>query len=291
MWHLERKRRRRRERRRATSPGRRLPNALTYDGVEGGWSRPLTINRRPSELRNDRHRWARRLRPGGPNNTWPIGADQVSQRKACGGTKSDGPWRPPGAPADAYEHEGRRLSSPTWTPRYRQIELALRARLATMRPGERLPSDADLCSEFGVSRMTARNAMQRLAADGLVERISGRGSFAMERPMHRNAYRLLAFSHEMERQGREPRSRPLAREIRRATDAEAAQLRIEFGSPIAEIRRVRLADEIPMVVENAIIAHEGADVVMQVDLESWVHARRAVEGRGSPATRPRQHYG
>ena len=86
--------------------------------------------------------------------------------------------------------------------------------------------------------------------------------------MHRNAYRLLAFSHEMERQGREPRSRLLAREIRRATDAEAAQLRIESGSPIAEIRRVRLADEIPMVVENAIIAHEGADVVMQVDLEA-----------------------
>ena len=53
-------------------------------------------------------------------------------------------------------------------PHYRRIELALRERLATMQPGERLPSDEELCAEFGVSRMTARNAMQRLADDGLV---------------------------------------------------------------------------------------------------------------------------
>jgi GntR family transcriptional regulator len=59
----------------------------------------------------------------------------------------------------------------SWTPHYRSIELVLRARLPAMLPGDRLPSDTDLCREFGVSRMTARNAMQRLVEDGLVLRI------------------------------------------------------------------------------------------------------------------------
>ena len=59
------------------------------------------------------------------------------------------------------------MTEASYQPQYRQIEQALRERIATLRPGERLPSDAELCAEFGVSRMTARNAMQRLAEDGL----------------------------------------------------------------------------------------------------------------------------
>ena len=59
------------------------------------------------------------------------------------------------------------MTEAAYQPHYRQIEQALRERIATLRPGERLPSDAELCAEFGVSRMTARNAMQRLAEDGL----------------------------------------------------------------------------------------------------------------------------
>jgi GntR family transcriptional regulator len=154
-----------------------------------------------------------------------------------------------------------------WLPHYRQIELALRERVPTLRPGERLPSDSDLCREFGVSRMTARNAMQRLADDGLVQRIPGRGTFVAEPPSHRFADRLMAFSHEMERQGRTPGSRLLAREIRPATDAEAGLLEIHVADPVVLVRRLRLADAVPMAVETAVLVRRTADVVMAADLE------------------------
>ncbi len=155
-----------------------------------------------------------------------------------------------------------------WLPHYRQIELALRERVPTLRPGERLPSDSDLCREFGVSRMTARNAMQRLADDGLVRRIPGRGTFVVEPPAHRHADRLMAFSHEMERRGRRAGSRLLAREIRPATEAEATALEIRPAEPVVLVRRLRLADDVPMAIETAVLIGRTADAVMVADLEA-----------------------
>ena len=155
---------------------------------------------------------------------------------------------------------------PSFAPRYREIEQALRERIAALRPGDRLPSDSDLCAEFGVSRMTARNAMARLAEEGLVVRDPGRGSFVAEPPSHRRADSLMSFSREMRRQGRVPSSRLLACGVRDVSTREAAELRLETGDPVVSIRRIRLADGQPIAIEHAVLHGRTAGTILSADL-------------------------
>lgn len=151
-------------------------------------------------------------------------------------------------------------------PHYRLIEQALRERISALVPGARLPSDAELCAEFGVSRMTARNAMQQLAEDGLITRKPGRGSFVAEPPAHRRANRLMTFSQEMRRAGRVPSSQVLDRVVRPASTAESDSLGIPDGDPVVYLRRLRLADGQPMALESTVLDGTCADAVMTADL-------------------------
>jgi GntR family transcriptional regulator len=151
-------------------------------------------------------------------------------------------------------------------PPYRQIERALRARIATLEPGARIPSDAELVHEFHVSRMTARHAMQQLAEEGLIRREPGRGSFVATPPAHRRTNRLMTFTQEMTRAGRIPSSRVLTRVIRPSTNAEASSLDIPVRQPVVHLRRLRLADDQPMALESTVLIGATASAVMTADL-------------------------
>lgn len=154
-----------------------------------------------------------------------------------------------------------------FVPRYYEIEQTLRARIATLDPDSPLPSDAQLCEEFGVSRMTARNAVQRLVQEGLIYRLPGKGTYVAGSGAHREASNLITFSKEMRRRGREPSSRLIERELRPASRLEERRLQLPEGSSVVSIRRIRLADNEPVAIEHAVLPPEAGDVVLAADLE------------------------
>jgi GntR family transcriptional regulator len=69
-------------------------------------------------------------------------------------------------------------------PLYRQLDAILRDQIAggQMQPGDRLPTETELCAQYGVSRATVRQALEALEADGLIERTAGRGTFLRALP-------------------------------------------------------------------------------------------------------------
>ncbi len=178
------------------------------------------------------------------------------------------------------------MISDPYLPRYREIEQALRERIAALKPGDPLPSDTALCREFGVSRMTARNAVARLAEEGLVNREPGRGSFVAAPASHRRANCLMSFSDEMRRQGRVPRSRLLRRELRPADSVEVRDLRLGEGDLVVSLVRIRLADDAAIALESVALHARSADAVMSADLETG-SLHEALRGAGLVPARGR----
>ncbi|MDQ3777790.1 MAG: GntR family transcriptional regulator [Actinomycetota bacterium] len=151
-----------------------------------------------------------------------------------------------------------------FTPRYHEIEQSLRERAAALDPHSPLPSEAQLCDEFGVSRMTARAAVQRLVQDGLVYRVPGRGTFVAASRANRTAGHILSFSDEMRRKGRTPTSRVIERRQRRATDEEQRRL---GAADVVVLRRVRLADGKPLALERAVFPADRVAQTLDANLE------------------------
>jgi GntR family transcriptional regulator len=145
--------------------------------------------------------------------------------------------------------------------RYEEIAEYLRGVIATAQPGDRLPSDAELCERFGVSRMTARHAVQVLHNERLLYRERGRGTFASARPIPRLLGSPLSFSESTRQRGKVPTSQVVFAGMAAPTEEDVKALAITADDQVGVLERIRYADGIPMAIERAVITPTCASVV------------------------------
>ncbi|KNH06028.1 putative transcriptional regulator of N-Acetylglucosamine utilization, GntR family [Candidatus Burkholderia brachyanthoides] len=134
------------------------------------------------------------------------------------------------------------------TPFYLQLANAIHDN--RWNPGEALPSERVLSDALDVSRITSRKAIALLVEQGLIRREQGAGSFITPRyedPLSR----LSSFSEMLRRRGFKPSSRLLFRAIEPANRDEVIQLGLSPAATVTRLKRLRLADDIVMAVENA----------------------------------------
>src|ERR1051325_4860644 len=147
-----------------------------------------------------------------------------------------------------------RLDESSSLPLYQQLQRALRQAIETriLSPDAALPAERDLATEFSVSRITVRKAIDGLVNEGLLVRRQGSGTFVVAR-VEKNFSKLTSFSEDMRARGRTPRSVSLQRSEGTVTPEEALALRSSPGTPVFRFHRIRIANDAPMSLEYATV--------------------------------------
>lgn len=117
-------------------------------------------------------------------------------------------------------------------------------------PGEKLPTEHQLATEFAVNRHTVRRAVAALAEQGLVRIEQGRGTFVQEAVLDYRVKRRTRFSENLNAHKREPSGKLLRVWETLAEDAVAKALEIRKGSPVVVIDRLGEADGRPVSIST-----------------------------------------
>lgn len=150
---------------------------------------------------------------------------------------------------------------------YARVKQHLKQGLAAGRwpPGARMPSEAALVADFGVSRMTVNRALRELQAEGLVFRSQGVGTFAA--PLHRVSSTLtIRDLHDeiRERGGRHHAEVHLQR-AESAPEALAAQLGLAPGSRVFHTLILHFEDDTPLQCEDRYVNPAAAPGYLDAD--------------------------
>jgi GntR family transcriptional regulator len=173
---------------------------------------------------------------------------------------------------DRFLCSNQRMSrvSPTFSPLYRQIKsLILQAlEVGEWRPGQVIPSEQELAARFNVSQGTVRKAIDEMAAENLLVRKQGKGTYVASHNDPRQMYRFLRLVPE-EGNLTHPKSVPIDCWRAKAGQEAARLLAIDPGTPIIILRRVLKFEQKPIVADEIYLPE---DVFQGLDLEmlqSW----------------------
>jgi len=155
-------------------------------------------------------------------------------------------------------------------PFYHQLKALIVQDIARrgLEPGDRLPGDFELCSQYGVSRSVVRQALTELEFEGVVVRERGRGTFVGDRKTSEGfGHALIGTFEDIQSGEGSQRTRLLRRRVIPASPGIARDLALETDSPVVEIERVRLLDGAPWAYTITQLPEAIGAKLMNEDLE------------------------
>lgn len=158
----------------------------------------------------------------------------------------------PHLPADPIATpEPAASGTPAFSPLYQQIKgLILQSLQAgEWKPGEAIPSEMDLAARFRVSQGTVRKAIDELAAENLVVRRQGKGTFVATHAEQHVRYRFLKLVPDGDAEGPAQRDILECRRVR-ASSTVAQSLQLRTGDPVVQVRRVLSFAGVPTILED-----------------------------------------
>ncbi len=153
-------------------------------------------------------------------------------------------------------------------PLYVQIAENLLDRIESgeLKPGQRLPPERELSETLQVNRMTLRNALHVLEMQGLLVRQQGAGTFVGEPKIERQASQLVPFTQGMRRRGYTPGAKVITLERRPVEASAARELKLRVSAPVYFVRRLRMLNREPVMLETFMLPVAGFPKLERFDL-------------------------
>ena len=151
-----------------------------------------------------------------------------------------------------------KLSQDSDIPLYSQLVGIVKRNISagTLAAGDLLPSEAELCKTFDISRSTVRQAIGTLESEGLVVRKQGRGTFVAEPKMRRRTENVYSFTSEITAMGLTPSSTLMDFEIIDPTPDIVKMLELGAGDArVYRFTRIRKVNGEPLILETSYYPH------------------------------------
>ena len=154
-------------------------------------------------------------------------------------------------------------------PFYIQLREVLEARIlgGEWQPGDRLPTEQEMCATYDVSRTVVRQTLLEMENKGLIIKRRGKGSFVAKPKIREGlVQKLTGFYHDMAEQGHVTRTEVLHHEVEPAKPTVALHLELERGTPVFSIERLRFVNDEPIVLVHTYVPRDLCPGLVDVDL-------------------------
>ena len=138
-------------------------------------------------------------------------------------------------------------------PLYLQVKNKIKQEIRSgiLKAGDKLDSEAEMQKEYGMSRVTVRNAMAELEREGYIIKVQGKGSFVAQSDMLRLPVGVTSFTGDAKMQGADLKSKILKVGLEPVkTEMDKEFFGINDGENILIVKRLRCVNNVPLLIEE-----------------------------------------
>lgn len=155
-------------------------------------------------------------------------------------------------------------------PLYFQLKEQIRKRIidGLYKEGDLIPSEREFSDQYELSSTTIRRALNDLVQENFLERKAGKGTFVKHQKVKRDLHKVVGFTNNMLEMGLTPSTRVLAQRITNANAYARTRLGLLQGDRIVRLERLRLANDIPIMLETRYIRTDLCPGIEKESLDS-----------------------
>jgi GntR family transcriptional regulator, N-acetylglucosamine utilization regulator len=168
---------------------------------------------------------------------------------------------------EKFEDAGKMIHS--HVPKYYYLRESLREEIHKWPTNYQIPSEAELCDAYNVSRTTVRKALDYLIFEGLLYRVQGKGTFVSPtKVLGRYIQSTAGFWKDARNQGLNLKTEVIEQQIIEANASVAKALKIKEGTKVFNLVRLRSIDDVPVMLTPAFIPYDLCGGILAEDLSN-----------------------